>query len=69
MNLSSKVLKTPPDSVLAKIPSFIPTSNDVKCLDVTTELDNFINQLRYLANNAFRKGQEVEVAETASNQW
>ena len=37
-------------------------------LNVRKDLDSFINQLRYLANNAFQEGQEVEVAEIAPNQ-
>ena len=68
INLSSKVFTTPQKSVLAKVPSFIPTPNDVKWLNVRKELDSFINQLRYFANNAFQKGKEAEAAEIAPNQ-
>ena len=62
------MLTTPQKSVLAKSPSFIPTPNDVNWLNVRKELDSFINQQRYFANNAFQKGKEVEVAEIAANQ-
>ena len=62
------MLTTPQKSILAKGPSFIPTPNDVNWLNVRKDLDSFINQLRYFANNAFQEGQEVEVAEIASNQ-
>ena len=55
-------------SVLAKGPIFIPTPNDVSWLNVRKELDSFINQLRYFANNTFQKGKEVEVAEIAQSQ-
>ena len=65
INLSSRVLTTPQKSVLAKRPSFIPTPNDVNWLNVRKDLDSFMNQLRYFANNAFQEGQEVEVAEIA----
>ena len=68
INLSLKVLTTPQKSVLAKGPSFIPTPNDVDWLNIRKDLDSFINQLRYFANNAFQEGQEVEVAEIAPNQ-
>ena len=68
INLSSKVLTTPQKSLLAKGPSFIPTPNDVNWLNIRKELDSFINQLRYFANNAFQKEKEVEVAEIAPNQ-
>ena len=63
-----KVLTTPQKSVLAKGPSFIPTPNDVGWLKVRKELDSFINQPRYFANNTFQKGKEVEVAEIAQSQ-
>ena len=46
----------------------IPTLNDVNWLNVRKELDSFISQLRNFANNAFQKGQEVEVTESAPNQ-
>ena len=68
INLSSKVLTTPQKSVLTKGPSFIPTPNDVNWLNVRKDLDSFINQLRYFANNTFHEGQEVEVAEIPPNQ-
>ena len=68
INLSSKVLTTLQKSVFAKGPSSIPTRNDVYWLKLRKELDSFINQLRYFANNAFQKGQEAEVAKIASNQ-
>ena len=68
INLSSKVLTTPQKSVLAKGPAFTSTPNDVDWLNVRRQLDSFINQLRYFANNAFRKGKEVQVAEVVTNQ-
>ena len=68
INLSLKVLTTPQKSVLAKGPSFIPTPNDVDWLNIRKDLDSFINQLQYFANNAFQEGQEVEVGEIAPNQ-
>ena len=37
-------------------------------LNLRKVLHSFINQLRYFANNAFQKGQEVEVAEIVPNQ-
>ena len=37
-------------------------------LSVRKELDGFINQLRYFANNAFQKGQKGKVTEMAPNQ-
>ena len=55
INLSSKVLTTSQKSVLVKGPSFIPTPNDVNWLNIRKELDSFIKQLRYFANNAFQK--------------
>ena len=51
--IPSKVLTTPQNSLLAKDPSFIPTPNDVNWLSVRRELDGFINQVRYFANNTF----------------
>ena len=48
--------------------SFIPAQNDVSWLNVGKELNSFINQLLYFANNTFQKGKEFEVAEAASNQ-
>ena len=68
INLSSKVLTTAQKLILAKCPSFVPTPNVVSWLNVRKELDSFINQLRYFSNNAFRKGQEVEVTKIAPNQ-
>ena len=68
INLLSKVLTTPQKSVLTKGPSFIPTPNDVNWLNVRKDLNSFINQLRYFANNTFHEGQEVEVAEIPPNQ-
>ena len=40
----------------------------INWLNVRKELDSFINQLRYFANNTFQKGKEVEVAEITPNQ-
>ena len=53
---------------IIKGPSLIPTPNNVNWLNVRKDLHSFINQLRYFANNAFQKGQEVEVAEIVPNQ-
>ena len=68
INLSSKILTTPQKLLLAKGPSFIHTPNDVNWLSVRRELDSFINQQRYFANNAFQKRQEVKVTEMTPNQ-
>ena len=68
INLSSKVLTTPQKLLLAKGPSSIHTPNDVNWLSVRRELDSFISQLRYFANNAFQKRQEFKVTEMAPNQ-
>ena len=68
INISSKVLTTPQISVLATGPSSIPTPNDFNWLNIRKELDSFINQLRYFANNDFQKEKEAEVVETAPNQ-
>ena len=68
INLSSKLLTTPQKSILAKGPSFIPTPNDFNWLSVRKEWDSFINQLRYIANNTFQKGQEFKVTEMTPNQ-
>ena len=51
-----------------KGPSFISTPNDVNWLSVRKVLAGFISQLRYFANHAFQKGQEVKVIKMAPNQ-
>ena len=67
INLSLKLLTTPQKSILAKGPSFIPTPNYFNWLSVRKEWDSFINQLRYIANNTFQKGQEFKVTEMTPN--
>ena len=44
------------------------TPNGFNWLTVREELNSFLNQLRYFANNTFQIGQEAEVAEIAPNE-